>query len=535
MLTKDYTSDEKRIVKNVIDRYENSGVFLIEPGDPTLVQFYDIQLKLAGVTPAAAPQFTRLWQQTKSARQVSGWLGEADSNGVQPVYSIVRLDSTDGRHYQTDAIGSLPVKATNVTQTLGLFNGSADNVGNVSYKSDYVYTSDCTIGANGDYPQSQTSGDFPVTVIYTFAQTVGQQTVYGAEIVTTQSYPKEIRNDSPRNLYNQQMIKICLTRDDGDCDYRTSYDQDGTVKVPIKGNITYFGKIDLNNGQAVNATNTIYLIRTRAGGDPITPLGGYNIFNSPATRINGDNISWDLNWLKFNRVDFESGEQVYYVFKITLNVEGRSIAAFITNAPKDIDPDRRMLNTVQIKPMQIIYGCLAADTLITLQDGTEKTIDTIEPNDFVLCGNHHPRRVENITTGQEQNYIEIMAQGDDRQLFSITASMGHPFVTASGILTARELTAGMRLKTLHGECEVTAVLNKSGELQVYNLQLSADLPLQKTQCGVNTFYANGLLVGDALVQHLYEDEYHQRPQNILQALPAEWHTDFHNMNSRTGK
>lgn len=111
------------------------------------------------------------------------------------------------------------------------------------------------------------------------------------------------------------MIKICLTRDDGDCDYRTSYDQDGTVKVPIKGNITYFGKIDLNNGQAVNATNTIYLIRTCAGGDPITPLGGYNIFNSPATRINGDNISWDLNWLKFNRVDFESGEQVYYVLK----------------------------------------------------------------------------------------------------------------------------------------------------------------------------------------------------------------------------
>ncbi len=30
MLAKDYTSDEKRIVKNVIDRYENSGVFLIE-------------------------------------------------------------------------------------------------------------------------------------------------------------------------------------------------------------------------------------------------------------------------------------------------------------------------------------------------------------------------------------------------------------------------------------------------------------------------------------------------------------------------
>lgn len=161
-------------------------------------------------------------------------MSEANTSGAQPVYSIVRLDSTDGKRYQTDAIGSLPVQATNVTQTLGLFDGGADNVGKVEYKSDYVYTADCTIGASGDYPQSQTGGSFPVTVIYTFAQTVGQQTVYGAEIVTTQSYPKEMINDSPRNLYNQRMIKICLTRDDGDCDYRTGYDQDGTVKVPIK-------------------------------------------------------------------------------------------------------------------------------------------------------------------------------------------------------------------------------------------------------------------------------------------------------------
>lgn len=529
MLAKDYTSDEKRIVKNVIDRYENSGVFLIEPGDPVLTEFYDIQLKLAGVTAAAAPQFTQLWQQTKRVKRVAGRMSEANTSGAQPVYSIVRLDSTDGKRYQTDAIGSLPVQATNVTQTLGLFDGGADNVGKVEYKSDYVYTADCTIGASGDYPQSQTGGSFPVTVIYTFAQTVGQQTVYGAEIVTTQSYPKEMINDSPRNLYNQRMIKICLTRDDGDCDYRTGYDQDGTVKVPIKGNITYFGNIDLSNGKPVNASNTIYLIRTRAGGDPITPYGGYNIFNSTATRISGSNITWDLDWLKFNRVDFESGEMVYYVFKITLDVEGRSIAAFITNAPKESDPDRRLLNTVQIKPMQIIYGCLAEDTLILMQDGTEKPINALTADEFVICGNNHPRRIENITTGREQHYIDITARDQAAREYRIKASLGHPFVTANGICLARELTSGMRLKTRHGECEITALSLQPGELTVYNLQLSADSPLQKTQCALSTFYANGVLVGDALVQHLYEDEYHQRPKNVLKTLPAEWHQDYHNM------
>ncbi len=134
--------------------------------------------------------------------------------------------------------------------------------------------------------------------------------------------------------------------------------RDGTVKVPIKGNITYFGNIDLSNGKPVNASNTIYLIRTCAGGDPIT-LTAAIIFLILPQPESAEVTSPDLDWLKFNRVDFESGEMVYYVFKITLDVEGRSIAAFITNAPKESDPDRRLLNTVQIKPMQIIYGCPA--------------------------------------------------------------------------------------------------------------------------------------------------------------------------------
>ncbi|MFP3786931.1 hypothetical protein, partial [Burkholderia sp. SIMBA_024] len=85
------------------------------------------------------------------------------------------------------------------------------------------------------------------------------------------------------------------------------------------------GKIDIVEGRPVNANNIIYLIRTRAGGDPVTPYDDLNIFNSPNTQINDDTLSWDLNWLKFKQVDFESGEWVYYVFRVNLNVEGRNI------------------------------------------------------------------------------------------------------------------------------------------------------------------------------------------------------------------
>ncbi|HBK4766934.1 TPA: hypothetical protein LLS86_000424 [Serratia liquefaciens] len=529
MITQGYTSDEQSVVKNVIGKYSNTGLFIIDPADPLLVRFYDIQLKLAGLTSGYSPQFTQCWQETKRLKRSGGRLSEASNGSSQPVYSIVRLDSTDGSNYRADAIGSLPVSAANVTQTLGLFDGEAVNVGAVNHNQSYVYAADCTLSANGVYPASQIATDYPVTVIYTFAQTIDRDTIYGAEIITTQSYPKDIYNESPRSIINPNEIKICLTRDEPDCDYRNTYD--GSVRVPIKGNITYLGQIELSGGQPVKASNTIYLIRTRAGGDPVTPLGNYNIFNSPNTRINGNNISWDLDWLRFNQVNFDSGEWIYYVFKVILNVEGKSIVAFITNAPKEIEPDQRFLNTVQLKPMRIVYGCLAGDSKILMQDGSEKLISAIDIGETVLSKNNNPLRVEAVTRGQEHHYLEISVRNSAGNIRKITASLGHPFITPSGVVIARELTSSSKLITLDGESEIVSIVQQQGDLKVYNLQLSSDDEHYTDNC----LYANGILVGDIQMQRVYEDEYHQRPANILSKLPKEWHQDYQNHLDKAGK
>lgn len=533
MITQGYTSDEKTIVKSVISKYSNAGLFIIQPGDPLLVSFYDIQLKLAGLASGNTPQFTQCWQQAKRLKRSTGRLSEASDGAAQPVYSIVRLDSTDGRNYRADAIGSLPVSAANVTQTLGLFDAEATNVGAVNYNQAYVYAADCTLSANGVYPGSQIAADYPVTVIYTFAQTINNNTLYGAEIITSQSYPKDIYNESPRSINNPNEIKICLTRDEGDCDYRNTYD--GSVRVPIKGNITYLGQIELSGGRPVNASNSIYLIRTRAGGDPVTPFGDYNIFNSPNTRINGNNIAWDLDWLRFNQVDFESGEWVYYVFKVIINVDGKSIVSFITNAPKNLEPDQRFLNTVQLKPMRIVYGCLAGDTKILMQDGSEKPISAISIGEIVLSRNNQPLRVEAVTSGQEHHYIEFTLSNDKGKITNITASRGHPFITSSGVVIARELNHSTKLITLDGESEIISMVQQQGNLKVYNLQLSAEPSADNGLYDDNTLYANGILVGDIQMQRIYEDEYYQRPANILNKLPKEWHQDYQNHLNSAGK
>lgn len=520
MTTQAYTTDEKSVIKNVINNYGNKGVFIIEPGNAQLVSFYDIQLRLSGLASGNSRQFSQCWENTKQLKSGTGQLSQAATDSASPVYSIVRLDSTDGKNYRADAVGSLPVSATNVTQTLGLFDGDATNVGVVKYTQNYVNTADCVIGAEGVYPGSEKEGNFPVTVIYTFAQTINNRTVYGAEIITTQNYPQQINNESPRTINNPNEIKICLTRVEADCDYSQPYD--GVVSVPIKGNIVYGGNIDISGGKPVNGMSSIYLIRTRAGGNPITPYPGFDFFDSKNSTISGNNIKWDLNWLKFNKVDFDSGEMVYYVFKLILSISGKSIAAFITNAPKDIVPGQQLLNTVTIKPMKIVYGCLHENTQITMANGSEKLISAIQMGDRVQTVNKGSLCVENITTGLEAHCIKITTQDPDNNKQSVIASPGHPFISPFGVILAREIKSGDKLLSLTGECVVTDIQPQNDEVTVYNLQLSAD------KCDQNTLYANNILVGDIQMQRFHEDEYYRRPANILSQLPKEWHEDYQN-------
>ena len=517
---------ENNIISSVINKYANTGVFIINTNDPLLVKFYDIQLALAGISLVRYPNFSQLWVNNKLARHAVSSLAMGDSDSAQQVHSIVSLDSTDGQTFSANAIGSLPVSAVNITQTLGIFDESGSPTGTVQCKKNYIYTANCPIQADGTFPASLKQTRYPVNIIYTFAQTVNNQTVYGAEIVTTQSYPKLIQNDSPADLNKNNLIKICLARKENDCDYFNSFD--GNVTVPIKGSVTYFGNIDLNNGKPINAYNSIYLVRERQGGDPITPASNFNFFDDAKTRINGNVLSWDLDWLKFKRPDFESGERVYYIFKVTLQIEGASVASFITNAPGQFDPEQRFLNTNTLKPMQITYGCLGKGTPILMQDGKEKAIDDILIGEWVQSQDGRALRVEDVITGAEQNYLEIEVRNSCGQLKTLITSLGHPFCTTTGVKLASELTLTSRLLTTESDCGINRINKQHGEIEVYNLHLSTDDPIKDLTESNSTMYAAGVLVGDSTMQYHYEEAYHHRSVNILNQLPEEWRQDYQN-------
>ncbi|MGM3174319.1 polymorphic toxin-type HINT domain-containing protein [Dickeya lacustris] len=495
--------------------------------DPQLIEFYDIQLKMAGITTALYPAFGSIWKNSWMYNDFTATLALGKSPSGFPIQSVTSLNTSDGKNFTANAIGSLPVSATNVTQTLGIFDSTGNPVGRVQYKKNYINAADCLIQASGVFPDSLINSSYPVTVIYTFSQTIGGETVYGIEIITTQSYPKKITNLSPTDLNHNSQIKICLTRKDGDCDYLHQYD--GNVSLPIKGNILYFGRIDVNNGVPINANSSIYIVRQSQGGSPIKPSGSFNFFSSPGTRIEGNQLSWDLDWLEFSPPDFNSGEMVYYVFKVTVQVEGQSVVCFITNAPDNVLPRPPILNTWRIKPMQIVYGCLGKDTRILMQDGTEKALGEIHVGEWVCGQGGQPLRVENVTTGHETQYLDITLDMPGCSSVTITTSYGHPFYTTSGVKLARELTLTDRLMAYADkECLITAITAQQQPIEVFNLHLSTDDAAQMPEQGHGTMYANGVLVGDSVAQQRYEDAYKQRPVNVLSQLPTQWQEDYRN-------
>ncbi len=68
--------------------------------------------------------------------------------------------------------------------------------------------------------------------------------MFGAEVIASQSYPKEIISLTYRPGKHNSQIKICLTRESTDCDYW--HDYNGVVSVPIKGQVTYLNNIDMS-------------------------------------------------------------------------------------------------------------------------------------------------------------------------------------------------------------------------------------------------------------------------------------------------
>jgi hypothetical protein len=145
--------------------------------------------------------------------------------------------------------------------------------------------------------------------------------------------------------------------------------------------------------------------------------------------------------------------------------------------------------TVFIPPINIFWGCFAAETLILMADRSQKPISEIVEGDCVATESGDAQ-VLSVVTGHEEQVIHI----DTIEGTQLRVTGGHPLVLEDGsIIRAEALRPGFGLRSSDGSAQtVKWAYAEDYNSTVYNLNLG--------ETG-RTVIANGLLVGDIVMQN----------------------------------
>lgn len=148
--------------------------------------------------------------------------------------------------------------------------------------------------------------------------------------------------------------------------------------------------------------------------------------------------------------------------------------------------------------MPIPETCLAASTLITMADKSQKRIDQLKVGDKILSYNfetkeNEPDVLEQISSPVHSNMVRIELRGR-----TINCTPDHPFYSDGWVSvnpyrtelyyndvdSAREIKTGMLLKGLNSSFEVVNIHRYKMKQNTHNIS-----KLNKNK----TYYANGIL------------------------------------------
>ncbi len=519
---KQFTKEEKEDFAHVLGLSRANVARDVDLTDPRQKRFYLSQLRVSGVHSKDHPELYRRIEKIATGEMAMA-SSVANPSG-QPVNVIGQLSaaSAAGQVWDTSAISSIAGGTTVTKITLGLYDGDYNLIGTAKTVDQYTAGQSVTVQATGDFGSPMPAAGREVISLATIHWTdeVGAATHLQNVFVSSINFPKQINNQSPLDTNADNKIIVCLTRNGGNCDYSKAYA--GKIEVPVQGSIVYNGNIDLVGGKPVNATNLIEIARTVQGGNPISPPAGFDFFESAT--ISGDTITWDFTWLDFGPANFTSGDQVYYVFSVTLDVGGQQVIAFITNAPSSYTPGGNQFNTILIDPMYIYFGCMAAGTRIAMGDGTEKPIELVEVGDTVVSNlEGNLLRVENTVTGTEEDPMILVKTSNGLE---VLLTDGHPVITKRGVTLAKQLRIDSQVLTQNGWSTLTGLDKIDYSDTVHNLQLAPINDTDQHERDQNTMFAGGIQVGDQQMQWHYNSPSQQTIEDLLANTDEVWHKDI---------
>jgi hypothetical protein len=318
---------------------------------------------------------------------------------------------------------------------------------------------------------------------------------------------------------NQGFIKICMGRQDTDCDYNYTAQPQPLPPIPnvtVKGNVTFGGPITDPAGGA-STFGALFFVKKRSGGATQLFADYAQIYKY--FKVNGNNISWNFQPATFEKAPWSQGEEVDLNLTVQVSVNGKP-----KNGQFQITSLKGVPSSVSIAKIDVLHffwGCLGADSMVLMEDGTQKRVDSIRAGEMVQTGTGTSLKVADIVTGEEEKPCLRIITVNKR---SLLVTDEHPMCGDNGFCFAKDLQVGDFIKTQSGMEEVAIITKEQYAGVVYNLKLEGG------QDDGADHYANGILVGDGNMQGALlrkQQEEKMRLRNI-EELPAEWRFDAAN-------
>ncbi|WP_223748766.1 Hint domain-containing protein [Myxococcus sp. XM-1-1-1] len=500
----------------------HGGVVALDLSDEAQYRFLRARVAAAGKTPEKYPQFFAMLQSVRERHAARRQGVSAQVSPEAPRDHLIGkvIVGPDGRTFEATAFSTVQGGADYSFLDVVVWDETQQN-----QVSDYGWGE---VYADGRKLWARATGVLPLTrdpLLYVDSASLvsfgGQEYVLYKSATVSPSPGCDIVH--PRDLAPaarpDNIVTICLQRNNGDCDYPLVNFQQ--VQIPLKGTMTFpFPVTSINN-----TPGTYAKLVEESGGPREMAFGTF--FNWLTINPSDPRqVQWDIpqNQGVFTGVFFQPYEDVdlFMSIDVTMNRLGRP-----TQVTKQFSSSPTFTPSMVCMPkIQISYSCLAAGTQVKLAGGKSAPIERIAQGARVVTdGSGQALRVADTTVGTES--IEMVRLRDDVG-HDLLLTGTHPVMTPDrGVVWAEELKVGNRVLTDSGISTLVKADREMFAGAVHNLKLDRSSLQEKREAKGSTLYANGFLVGDVTMQRAYEfKDRAALTAELLARLPARWQVDY---------
>lgn len=236
-----------------------------------------------------------------------------------------------------------------------------------------------------------------------------------------------------------------------------------SVHMPFKGSATFLDGFTPKPYIDRNEDFFLYIENKKNG------VANFNLSQMSAIslRVSGQTISWEfpIDWKTTIAKKALTGAQqlTFYAHMHIMTEKGISVPLTIqSDGVTHEDP-----SYAKIPKIDILWGCFAKDTHITMADGSEKMVCEIRPGEQVRTRNGNCK-VEDLIQGPEERLVLIRSVKGN----VIRLTENHPLLTTEGIKMAKDLTWGSILEMEYGRDAIEELHMVEYHDTVYSLLLA---------------------------------------------------------------